>query len=286
VRVSICGVRGSAPAPGVQFARHGGNTSCVAVGEAGEQPSLVLDAGTGLRRFSQLLDGRPFQGTILLGHLHWDHVYGLPFFRAAEHPESRTEVLIPAQGDARAILGRAMSPPHFPLRPEELRGDRKFGSLDPGCHTIAGFDVLALDIPHGGGRTFGYRVSRGDTALAYLSDHSPLTLGAGPDGLGEYHPAAVALARDVDLLIHDAQHSAAELPAKAFLGHSAVEYAVGLGEAAGARRVVLFHHDPDRTDEEIDGMVAALAESTVEVSAAVEGQVIDLINSHSPEEGA
>lgn len=277
MKVFICGVRGSAPAPGPEFVRYGGNTSCVALAPGAEQPSLVLDAGTGLRRFSQLLDKRPFQGTILLGHLHWDHVYGLPFFRAAEHPESRTQVLIPEQGDAAAVLGRAMAPPHFPLRPEQLRGQWRFGSLGPGKHHISGFDVLALDIPHGGGRTFGFRVSEGDTSIAYLSDHSPLALGPGPDGLGAYHPAALALAEGVDLLIHDAQHRESELHAKAFLGHSAVEYALGLAEAAGARGVLLFHHDPDRTDDEIDTIMAEATGSTlVDVAAAAEGQVLEL----------
>src|SRR5438128_11436013 len=82
VRLFICGVRGSTPSPGPQFVRYGGNTSCVALAENGQAPRLVLDAGTGLQRLSPLLDGRPFRGSILLGHLHWDHTHGLPFFSA------------------------------------------------------------------------------------------------------------------------------------------------------------------------------------------------------------
>ena len=110
--------------------------------------------------------------------------------------------------------------------------------------TIEGFDVLALEIPHKGGRTFGYRVSDGRASIAYLSDHGPVALGPGPDGLGPYHEAALALADGVDLLVHDAQHTAEELPAAAAFGHSAAEYAVALAERAGAGRVLLFHHDP------------------------------------------
>lgn len=93
--------------------------------------------------------------------------------------------------------------------------------------------VLALDIPHTGGRTFGFRVSDGSAAVAYLSDHNPIQNGPGDQGLGPYHEAALALAAGVDLLIHDAQHTAAELSAKAVPGHSAINYAVGLGRTAG-----------------------------------------------------
>ena len=97
-----------------------------------------------------------------------------------------------------------------------------------------------------------------------------------PTGLGEYHPAALSLARGVDLLIHDAQHRADEFPAKAFLGHSAAEYAYGLAVRAGARRLALFHHDPDRTDQQIDAIVADLSGGPLEVFAAAENQSLDL----------
>lgn len=274
MQVTFCGVRGSTPAPGSEFVRYGGNTSCVAVARNGEAPSLVLDAGTGLRRLSKLLAPASFHGTILLGHLHWDHTQGLPFFAAADR--GRVDVFLPAQGDPVEVLGRAFGPPHFPLRPTELRGRWTFNNLEAGDHDIDGWSVLALDIPHPGGRTFGYRVSDGNATLAYISDHSPSEIGAGPDGLGEYHSSALRLADGVDFLIHDAQHTAAELPDKAFLGHSAVEYAVGLGERAGARRVALFHHDPDRTDDDLDVIEASVQAGGVPVLAATEGAVIDL----------
>jgi phosphoribosyl 1,2-cyclic phosphodiesterase len=271
VELSFCGVRGSTPAPGASFLRYGGHTSCVAVSHDGHAPSLVLDGGTGLRRLARHLDGGPFVGTILLGHLHWDHMQGLPFFRAADHPESRTTVLLPARGDPVEVLGRCLGPPHFPLRPDELRGRWEFIALEPGDHDIEGFTVTALEIPHLDSRTYGYRVVDGSGAIAYLSDHNPISLGAGPDGLGEYHAAAVRLARDADVLIHDSQHLAAEFPAKAFLGHSAAEYAIGLAAHSGARRVVLYHHDPDRTDEEIDAIVAKHQHHGMAVGAAAEG---------------
>ena len=282
MRVVLCGVRGSTPAPGPEFVRHGGHTSCVAFALDGDDaPSLVLDAGTGLQRLTRVLDGRPFRGTILLGHLHWDHTHGLPFFAAGDRPDADVRLLVPAQdgageGGAEELLARAFAPPHFPIRPSQLEGSWAFDGLEAGEHTVGGFSVLALDIPHGGGRTFGFRVSDGRASVAYLSDHSPVQAGGGPDGLGEYHDAALRLARGVDVLVHDAQITADEFAAKARYGHSAAEYAMGLAEAAGSRRLVLFHHDPGRTDDQLDALVGRLSGGPVPVVAAAEGMVVTL----------
>ena len=277
MRVELFGVRGSTPASGAEFLRHGGHTSCVSVSHDGAPPSLVLDAGTGLRQLAHALQGAAFLGTIMLSHLHWDHLQGLPFFFAGENPESRITVLIPDQGDPEEVLARAMSPPHFPVRPSELRGDWRFAGLPEGRAEIEGFSVLARDIPHSGGRTFGFRVSDGNATIAYLSDHHPLGLGPGDDGLGVRHEAALALADGVDLLVHDAQHTQSEFPAKAYLGHSTVEYAVALAGEANARKLLLYHHDPDRTDDEIDVLVAAAnGHGSLAVAAAAEGTVIEL----------
>ena len=106
-------------------------------------------------------------------------------------------------------------------------------------------------MPHKGGQTFGYRVSDGRTSLAYLPDHCPTALGAGPDGLGEYHEHALELAAAWTFSIHDSHLRAEEVPAEGSFGHAAAEYAVRLGELAGARRVALFHHRPERTDAEV-----------------------------------
>ncbi len=279
MRVHVLGVRGSTPAPGHAYARHGGNTSCVALAHDGQPPSLLLDAGTGLRGRGALLGEGPFRGVLLLGHLHWDHTHGLPFSRAVDHDGSEVRLCLPDQDDgdtAVDVLRRAMSPPHFPIEPEGLRGRWTFEDIQPGSHQLAGFEVLALEIPHKGGRTFGYRISDGRSAIAYLSDHGPSALGPGPEGWGPYHDAALTLAADVDLLIHDAQHTAAELRYKAGWGHSAADYAVRLGELAGAAAVLLFHHDPIRTDDEVDAIVGSFSDAAVPVSAAAEGTTIQL----------
>jgi phosphoribosyl 1,2-cyclic phosphodiesterase len=279
VKLHVLGVRGSTPAPGPAFVRYGGNTSCVALAHDGERPSLVLDAGTGLRGLGALLGEQPFDGVVLLGHLHWDHTHGLPFSGAIVRPGSTVRLCLPAQADgasAADVLRRAMSPPHFPIEPEDLQGAWTFDSLDEGVHELAGFRVLAREIPHKGGRTFGYRVDDGRSAVAYLSDHGPSALGDGPDGWGPYHEAALELADGVDVLLHDAQHTSDELPPRKAFGHSAADYAVRLGERAGAKQVLLFHHDPVRTDDEVDAMAAGLAGRSVAVAAAAEGATLDL----------
>jgi phosphoribosyl 1,2-cyclic phosphodiesterase len=277
VELFFCGVRGSTPAPGEAYIRYGGHTSCVAVAHDGAAPSLVLDGGTGLTILDGVLGDAPFQGTILLGHLHWDHTHGLPFFAAGSRPGHRMQVLMPGQGaDAEGVLARAFSPPHFPVEPRVLGPGWTFGSIEEGGHELEGFSVLAKDIPHKGGRTFGFRVTDGTGSVAYFSDHHPLALGPGPAGVGELHDAAVELAAGVDLLIHDAQYTAEELPRLAYLGHSCPEYAIALAEAAGARQVCLFHHAPQRADCEIDEMVGRLRSDHVPILVAAEGLTVRL----------
>lgn len=288
MRVHLCGVRGSTPAVGAEFVEFGGHTSCVAIAhDAEEAPRLLLDAGTGLRAVPALLNGEPFRGTILLGHLHWDHVQGLPFFRSGDRPDAATRVLLPEQGaPALDILAGIMAPPAFPIRPDELRGEWLFESIGEGMHSVEGFSVLAREIPHKGGRTFGYRISDSKSVVAYLSDHGPAgVFGGGSDGLGPYHEAAMALCEGVDLLIHDAQYTASELPARVDFGHSAAEYPVELARRAGVGTVLLFHHDPDRTDDEVAAIERDLKSTgSVKVIAAREGTTHHLPSSGAPPE--
>jgi len=279
VRVHFLGVRGSTPAPGSDFVRYGGHTSCIAITRDGEEiPSLILDAGTGIRLCSALCGDRPYAGTILLGHLHWDHLHGLPFFRAGDREDARIDLYVPQQSDGTSaldVLVRGMSPPHFPIRPDELRGQWTFNSLAPSTRVFEGFTVVSREIPHKGGRTFGYRVSDANSTLTYMSDHCPSEIGPGPDGWGEYHDVAMELARDTDLLIHDSQLVAEEHAREAVYGHAAAEYAVELGRRANAQRVALFHHRPDRTDEELD-LIGRRFESTPHVVVADQSMVMEL----------
>ena len=280
MRVQFCGTRGSTPAPGPDFVRYGGHTSCVALSHDGEDvPTLVLDAGTGLRRLHELTGGTPFRGTLLLTHLHWDHVQGLPFFTAADREGSDVTLLLPTEDgttEVDQLLARMMSPPFFPIGPGQLRGDWRFGRLPSDRFDCGGFEVLARDVPHKGGRTVGFRVSDGRSSLAYIPDHCPTALGAGPEGIGAYHEAALELANGVDLLVHDAHLRAEEVPAEGSFGHAAAEYAVGLGTRAGAHGVALFHHRPERSDAEVDRTVCRFSRGPLSVFGAEEGTVMDL----------
>jgi phosphoribosyl 1,2-cyclic phosphodiesterase len=281
LQVRFCGVRGSAPAPGIDFVRYGGHTPCLALGHDGDPaPTLILDAGSGLQRASLALNGGPFAGTVLLSHLHWDHIFGLPFFAAADRADSVISVVLPEQEsgeDAISVLTRVMSPPYFPVEPTELRGQWTFASIAPGERTIEGFTVLAREIPHKGGRTFGYRIGDGHSTLAYMPDHCPTALGDGENGFGAYHPAAIELAQGADVLVHDAQLFPEELAAEADFGHAVADYSVELAKRAGTRSVVLFHHRQDRTDEALDGLARRLGGGDApSVSVATQDTVLEL----------
>jgi len=280
VRINLCGTRGSTPAPGRDFVRYGGHTSCLAITPDGATaPQLLLDAGTGIRQVTGLLAGGPFRGTIALTHLHWDHVQGLPFFAAGDRHDARVSLLLPEPVDgtgAEAALERGFSPPNFPITPRQLRGDWTVEGIEPGEIRLGQITLLARQIPHKGGRTFGYRVSDGHRAVAYLPDHCPTDLGSGPGGLGAYHDAALALAAGADLLMHDSFWYAEEFNPAHTLGHAAAEYAIGLAATAGAKRVLLLHHRPDRTDAELEKLAASLRDSQVLVTLAADGEVICL----------
>ncbi len=277
MRVTFLGVRGSTPAPGEEFLRYGGHTSCVAVAHDGQLPSLLLDAGTGIRRTKSLMNGEPFRGSILLSHLHWDHVHGLPFCDATDRLDARVTLFVPDQldgSDPLEMLSRGMSPPHFPVRADELRGDWSFVSLSTSSLEIEGFSVLVEEIPHKGGRTYGFRISDGTSTVVYMPDHCPSALGPGPDGLGEYHQSALSLCEGADVLIHDAQLVREELEAEAYFGHSAAEYVVELARRTNVTRAVLFHHKQSRTDDELD--VIAQRFNGSEVIMATQSTVLEL----------
>jgi phosphoribosyl 1,2-cyclic phosphodiesterase len=242
-------------------------------------PTVLLDAGTGLRRLPDLLGDRPFDGTILLTHLHWDHIQGLPFFTSGDRPDAHVSLLVPTADpatDAEGLLARMMSPPFFPIAPSQLRGAWRFGPVPRGPFEAGGFRLEALEVPHKGGRTVGFRVSDGRSSLAYIPDHCPTAVGPGPLALGEYHQTALELAHDVDLLIHDAHLRGEEVPAEGAFGHASAEYAVGLAERAGARRVALFHHRPERTDAAVDDTVCRLSGSSMPVFGAAEQMAVTL----------
>jgi phosphoribosyl 1,2-cyclic phosphodiesterase len=196
---------------------------------------------------------------------------GLPFFPPADRDDARVTLLQPAQGDPFEVLQGVMSPPYFPIRPNELRGTWHHVALEPGRHEIEDIGVLAREVPHKGGRAYGYRLTHDRRVVAYLPDHCPTTFGAGPLGLGEYHEAALELADGADILIHGAPFVAAELERATAFGHSTAEYAAALAKDAGAERLVLTHHMPARTDDDVESIAHGVG-----AQAAVEGTSLDI----------
>ena len=269
MRLTFLGVRGSTPAPGLDFVRFGGHTSCIAVSHsAGENPTLALDAGTGLRGLTRLLDGSSFRGSVLLSHLHWDHVQGLPFFAAGDRDDARVDVYLPAQDgrNGHELVSQFMSPPAFPITPDGLRGSWTFHAVEPSTFSADGFDVTACEVVHKGGRTFGYRVQTAQASVAYLPDHAPAA------GVSDHALAALA---NVDVLVHDAQFVETERAIADDYGHATVADAVALAERVGAASLVLFHHGPQRIDDALD-RIADRLDARIPVIVAHEGLVLDL----------
>jgi phosphoribosyl 1,2-cyclic phosphodiesterase len=269
VLVTFLGVRGSTPAPGPEFVQFGGHTSCVAVStEIGRAPSLVLDAGTGLRTLSPMLNGEPFRGSILLSHLHWDHMQGIPFFTAGDRDDAVVEVLIPAQDGrtGKELVGQAMGPPAFPIPPDGLKGSWQFATVEPGVRAIEGLQVSIEEVSHKGGRTYGFRVSDGTVDIAYIPDH----IARAAKG-----PELEKLVSDVDLLIHDAQFVDEERALADAYGHSTVKDCVDIATRYRAKSLIWFHHGPQRTDSQLLAMEQD-SDVTWPVRMAREGESIDV----------
>ena len=212
---------------------------------------------------SLLLGSEPFRGSILLSHLHWDHVEGLPFCRAVDRDDARVDLHLPEQDgvSARDLLARTMSPPSFPIEPEGLLGRWRFLPAPEGPVSIEGFEVTAVEINHKGGRTLGYRVASAAGSFAYLPDHAPSR------GMA---PAVRNLIEGVDVLLHDAQFTESERRLADDYGHATVEETVALAGEAGVGQLVLFHHSPVRTDDQLDRILDGV-DSPVPTVVAREG---------------
>jgi ribonuclease BN (tRNA processing enzyme) len=270
VKLVLLGVRGSTPAPGAPFVRYGGHTSCVAVLGAGDAvPALVLDAGTGLRDLPGLMAARPFHGTVVLSHLHWDHVQGLPFCPSVDHPAARVELVLPSSGSPRRTLARGMSPPHFPIGPDGLLGAWRFRSALSRAVPAGPAVVSVAPVPHKGGTTLGIRVDLDGAAVAYLPDHLP-------DRRADR--AAEALIRGVDVLLHDGQFLDRERDRARDYGHATIGEALRLADRCAVGRLVLTHHAPHRTDDDLDALAAAIRDTPEgrPVSFARQGDVLDV----------
>ena len=243
----------------------------------GEAP-IIFDMGTGLRFYGQQLvdEAAPFSGSILLTHMHWDHVQGLPFFFPAHIPGAKVDIYGPSDegrsfGEA---FGGLMSPPYFPITPSDLGGGVEFHDVDCSDFAVGNAKVMARHVPHTG-VTNGYRVEWDGASVAYIPDHQQ------PADPKSVAPGVLELCADVDVLIHDAQYTPEEFAQRSDWGHCTVDYAVEVAVQAGAKELVLFHHDPAHNDQWIDELLAGARDVAgsnpgLKVTAAAEGSTMEL----------
>jgi len=294
--VRFWGTRGSYPVARAEMLRYGGNTTCVEVRAGGRR--IILDAGTGLRPLGAALAGEqagPLRLDMLITHTHWDHIIGFPFFEPLFSPHNCLDIygLLRTQSSLRATIANALSDPLLPMSLEDLRAELHFHEIDEGLCFQLGPEVRVstarANHPY---RALAYRIETDEAALVFIPDTGPFhTVLFGDERiewtgsptahthadlreLAEMRAKVVELARGADWLIYDAQFTEEQYRRFPHWGHSTGAQAREIAEAAGVRTLLLFHHDPHRTDAEMDGLLAeqrAAAPPDMEVLAAYEG---------------
>jgi phosphoribosyl 1,2-cyclic phosphodiesterase len=262
------GVRGSIPSAGGHTLGYGGNTPCLEI-RAGDA-QFIVDMGSGLRALGQSMGRGPHQGTVLLSHYHYDHVQGLPFFAPIFDPASRFAIFGPSfEGKkVRDLLAGQMVQPYFPVGLEVLRAQIEFGELRPDQDLAFGaLLVKTASLYHPGG-SLGFRFELGGKSICYCTDVEH-------DG-GPGDARLVEFARGADWFLLDAMYTPEEYPAKRTFGHSTWEFATAAASRAGVKNLVLCHHDPARTDEAIDGIVASARARFAATRAAREGERVEV----------
>jgi phosphoribosyl 1,2-cyclic phosphodiesterase len=287
LRVQFWGTRGSIPSPGPKTVRYGGNTPCVEV-RTPDGWLIILDAGTGLRELGRSLlsraNGAPIKGDIFLTHAHWDHIQGIPFFgpifQRGNHFTIWGSQSLETNIDR--VVRDQMNPVVFPVTFEELDATIDFSAIIDGKpEKRPGYEVSAFPVRHPGG-ALGYRfvgTAAGSNALVYVSDNE---LGSG----GKYETPVgwrsklVNWVKGARVLVHDSTYTSEEYDHHRGWGHSTYDDAIALAIEAGVEQLVLFHHKPERTDEELDERVAACRQIVkergvdLEIEAAAEGMTL------------
>jgi phosphoribosyl 1,2-cyclic phosphodiesterase len=277
VKIRFWGVRGSFACPGPHHLRYGGNTPSVELTtSAGNR--VLIDLGTGATAMARDLMAGPFGAgsgnlPVLLTHTHLDHIQGLPFFTPFFIRGNAVHILgaEPTGLPLAEVLQNQLNGHYSPLYGlENLAAGVAVSRIEPGNSLpVEGFEVAAAYLPHGGTQVLGFRFVADGKTVAYLSDVEY------PGG--QPTAEALALARGADLLVHDAMFSDAEYATRAGWGHSPVAAALAVAEAAGVGRLALFHHSPDSTDADIDGIVAqARLRTKVPLDAAAEGPAFEV----------
>ncbi len=292
-RLKFWGVRGSIPTPGAHTAYYGGNTSCVEVRV--DHEIIILDSGSGIRPLGRALaaefKGRPIHLSLLITHTHWDHIQGFPFFMPAYDPRNQITIVgfEGARQGLQSTLSSQMESPYFPIAMHQMPGHLSIQEVKGLDFKVGAVPVRAQFLNHPGVCT-GYRLDTPGGSIAYLPDvelcqrlraslnaaHSRLDTET--RALGSEHDLKVLeFIRDCEVLILDAQYNAEEYQKHVGWGHSCAEDSVAFALKAGVKRLFLFHHDPDHSDEEVSRMVArarqiaARRHSPLLIEAAREG---------------
>lgn len=266
--VRFWGVRGSVASPGPDTARYGGNTACVEV-RCGER-LIILDAGSGLRPFGQTLLGTTVDADLFFSHCHLDHIWGLPFFKPCYAPQTRLRLWaghLPPELHIRDMVKRLMDEPLFPGGLGLFKAQLEFHDFRCGetLQPQPGITLKTAPLNHPN-RATGYRIEHGGHTIAYLTDteHVPGVL----DG------NVVGLACNADLMIYDSTYSDEEYPAHAGRGHSTWQQGVRLADAAGAKRLAIFHHNPTRNDAALDAITREAEKLRPGTFVAAEGMTL------------
>jgi len=275
MQLRFWGTRGSIAAPGPKTARYGGNTSCVEV-RASDGTVIILDCGTGARELGLHLARtmpQPIRLHLFIGHTHWDHIQGFPFFVPAFLPGSELNIYAPIgfqRGLEEAMAGQ-MEYSYFPVKMRDLRSRIHFTELDEGFFRVGDVLVETQYMNHTA-PTIAYRMTSDGATIAYATDHEPFWNASGRVSQHPGDERHIAFLKGANLVIHDAQYTEEEYRDKVGWGHSSIEYAVDVALAAGVERLVLFHHDPAHNDDTMDRM-----EVMARAHVARRGQALDVL---------
>jgi phosphoribosyl 1,2-cyclic phosphodiesterase len=273
MRIQFWGVRGSIAVSGEKFIKFGGNTTCVVIEHEGYH--LILDGGTGLKAFGDSLKGAPLTAALFFTHVHWDHIQGIPFFTPAFHPHSNITVHgVSRDGwDFKKVLAAQMTPPNFPIPFDVLTGIKKVSNIHSEQeYQIGPFIIEALEQNHPDGVVV-YRIKIKDHTVVFATD-----VEHGGEAINQ---SLIDFCQDIDLLIHDAQYTRNEYygkggPSRKGWGHCMWNEAVNVAKEASVKQLALFHHDPNRTDQDILKIEAQAQLIFPKTIAAYEGLEITL----------